>query len=454
MQSAVTNHFRFSLKTLGCKANVYDSLVLERELMELGGVRDELDPQVFLVNSCTVTAEADKQSRRELILARRQHPNTVTIMTGCSAEVANSNEKTSYVDHLVPNHAKSKLRTIVAHSLGLELPVAASEQTSEVYWGQLPEFAGRTRAFLKVQEGCNDFCTYCIIPYARGKSRSVPLEQVLTEINRLQVQGVREVVITGTNIADWGKEFSSSIEDLVDEILRRTAIPRIRLSSLDPSEISERLLTLLANEPRLMPHVHLSLQSPVSRVLRAMKRDYRSENVVQALEAIARAGDSRGEPIFVGMDIIAGFPSESVEEHCEGLELLKSLPWMRMHVFPYSEREGTPALKIPGSVAPADRKARAAELMVLSDRRHEQFARSAIGHTTSQVLIETTHRGSELESNFNYVVGHAPNYSRVLARVASNDNIEKFRNQFISVSIEDVIPKPHRDWTLTGTAIL
>jgi threonylcarbamoyladenosine tRNA methylthiotransferase MtaB len=410
--------FTYAIKTLGCKANIYDSLIIENELKSIGGERlisKAHEADVFIVNSCTVTAEADKQSLREITQQKKRTPSSITVMTGCYAEVASDILKQqSSIDLVVPNGMKGTIAQQVSKQLFPEEIITKSNDThndhQEIFWGQLPVgSAGRTRGFLKIQEGCNDFCTYCIIPYARGNSRSVRMDAILAEIQRIADLGTKEVVLTGTNIADWGKEWGHTLEDLIQVILEKTNLKRLRLTSLDPSEITPRILELLKSEQRLMPHIHLSLQSAHSRVLRAMKRQYRSEDVVRALTELSKLG----REIFVGMDVIAGFPSETKEEHTEALLLLRDLPWHRLHVFPYSAREGTPALKIPGLAPIEERKRRASELTSLSNIRIKAYAESFVGRSLNGILFEEP----QTVENTTYLGGHGEQYLRVLAKV-------------------------------------
>jgi threonylcarbamoyladenosine tRNA methylthiotransferase MtaB len=440
--------FTYSIKTMGCKANIYDSLLIERELTEIGGVRASEDaPDVFVLNSCTVTAEADKQCFREVAHAKKKSKETWTIVTGCFAEVAEEKVKANeHVSLVVPNSKKSRLQHTIAERFGIALEKPVHDP--EIYWGQLPFEAGKKRAFLKIQEGCNDFCTYCIIPYARGKSRSMRPGPLIAEVQRLADLGVKEVVITGTNIGDFGKEFDSCFEDLLEALITHTSIPRIRLTSLDPSEVSDRILNLIGETgPRgakLMPHFHISLQSPVSRVLRAMKRDYKTEDVISALNRIY----NKSPEIYVGMDVIAGFVSETKEEHQEAVQILKDTPWARLHVFPYSEREGTPALKIKGSVPVAERRERANELLALSRQKHEAFAQRFLNRSFENVLFENWH---EAGGDY-YLVGHAENYSRVMARVPSRleTDAKAMANMLGRAHIVGLSPKPAQDFTLEG----
>jgi MiaB/RimO family radical SAM methylthiotransferase len=248
-----------------------------------------------------------------------------------------------------------------------------------------------TRAFLKIQEGCNAFCTYCIIPYARGPSRSLSLKTIIQEVQKLTHQGVQEVVLTGTNIGEYGVDFKSQsseeskLEDLVKTILSETTVSRIRLSSLDPVEISPSLIDLVKTQKRLAKHFHVSLQSPLSKILRLMKRKYNAQDMIQCLKRIEQIPDS-----FVGMDLITGFPGESEDDFLEGVEVLQQLPWTRLHVFPYSERTQTPATRLPGSVKQEHRVLRTKKLNSISLKRQEMVYQNLLEKKLpKEVLLES-----------------------------------------------------------------
>lgn len=439
------NSFTFEIKTMGCKANIYDSMVLEKELMELGGSFSPESPDVFILNSCTVTAQADKQVRHEIAKIKKRSLKTWSLVAGCHAQVASEQlRKSDLVDEVVIN--KKDLKRIIAEKFGLDQGSSVSQAKDEdIYWGQLPLQTGKTRAFLKVQEGCNDFCTYCIIPFARGKSRSIRMGDVLSEIQRLVDCGIKEVILTGINLADYGKDFDSSLEALIQSILKHTRLARLRISSLDPSEISDELLMLMKNESRIMPHFHISLQSPVSQVLRAMKRTYRAKEVEECLNKIHHHHPNA----FIGMDVIAGFPSETSEAHEETMQTLSQLPWTRLHVFPYSERQGTPALKIKPSVPMQERKRRAQALLSLSHQRHEMFAKQYINRKLKDVLFENFHSSGDDY----FVLGYTPNYLRVLVRVPSRtlEEAQALRNQIRAVHSISLTPKPAEDWTIEAS---
>lgn len=446
--SSLTNQkrkFTFNIKTFGCKANAFDSLVIENELVQAGGEMVSESPEFTIVNSCTVTNGADKQGIAELRKTKTSNADTTIVFTGCQAELSKDQEIQN-TDIVIGNKEKHKVAEYILKKKGIDFLKQENPIFDEtIYWGQLPAFHGKTRAFIKIQEGCNDFCTYCIIPYSRGKSRSVPQHLILDEINRLHQLEVQEFILTGINIADYGLDIGSTLEDLIENILEKTKANRIRISSLDPTEISDRTLGVMKNNSRIMPHFHVSLQNVNSRILRLMKRKYRQEEVIECLEKIRTTNSN----IYVGMDYITGFPSETLEEHEESLSLLKQLPWTRLHVFPYSERKGTPALKIPGIVAMDERKRRAKELMNASLLRHRSQSEKYIGKQITNILLEKQITQDEKE----YFLGHADNYHRVLVEINTKSG-KLQRNQIINAQIDSVLAKPFEDWTLIGKAIL
>jgi MiaB/RimO family radical SAM methylthiotransferase len=323
-------------------------------------------------------------------------------------------------------------REWAAPSDAFQVPLRTDENTQgDPEWKQHTE---KTRAFLKIQEGCNSFCTYCIIPYGRGPSRSLRPREILDQVKTLVAQGVREVVVTGTNIGDYGTDWGGApaLEELFELILKESTLERLRTSSLDPTEITPGLLKLVAENPRICPHFHVSLQSPHSRILRLMKRKYGFEQVKECLERIAELPASVGGA-FVGMDVITGFPGETLEEFEWGVEALRQLPWTRLHVFPFSEREGTPATRLTGSVPQAERVRRARVLNALSLERMKSHYLKIL--ETPNVRIDSVlfERGvvrlkspSDPQSDLREMrAGYTPHYLRVLVpvdRVAGNQD--------------------------------
>lgn len=444
---------KYSLRTLGCKANFADGQAIEAELQKRGwhpaATRGEAD--LCIVNSCTVTDEADRQSRKLAARLGRENPTARVVVTGCAAEVDPERLQNSVgIHYVVGNQDKPRLVELVLQALARERPLRGeslggvegyaemrSRHPLDREWplpdsldADAPGEGARTRAFLRIQEGCNAFCTYCIIPYGRGPSRSASVAQLVEQVRGLVAQGTREVVLTGTNIGDYGTDWNEEpqLAALIRALLRETAIDRIRLGSLDPAEITPEILALLATEPRLCPHIHFSLQSAHSRVLRAMKRKYTAEMAQDRLEKLARLP----RPIYVGMDVITGFPGETAEEFEESFRRLAQWPWSRMHVFPYSEREGTPATRLPGSVAPAERQARAERLRALSDTRLRELYEARLARGRVEGVLWEGHGRDEVDGQPGWM-GHTADYLRVW--VPAVFGRESQRNQYAEVRV-------------------
>ncbi len=390
-----TTRFTYAVSSMGCKANLTDSQALESTLRQLGGTEAESgqDPDLYLLNTCTVTDEADKEARS---LLRRSRAG-LAIATGCLAQVDPEQLEKSVSGsknvRVVRNSAKKEIEGLVQEWLAGTLDEQrALVQGDRALWHAeiLPNRAGasesnRTRAFYKVQDGCNAFCAYCVIPLARGRSRSLPAAQVVQEIQAFVDAGVKEVVLTAIHAADYA-DGELDFTGLVEEILRQTSVPRLRLTSLDPGEIPDRLLELMEKNQRLCPHFHVSLQSANSRVLSAMKRAYDAEKVEERLLAIR----ARLPRAYVGMDLIAGFPGETETEFMDGLERLERLPWTRAHVFPFSVRKNTAAARLVQAglgLAPEVVRERARLLRELSERKMRAALEAKVG-SVMEILVE------------------------------------------------------------------
>lgn len=427
----------FSIRTLGCKANLSDSEELRERLLARGWRAVDSGPaDLHVVNSCTVTDEADRQSRKLASRLARENPYGKVVMTGCAAQVEPEGVvRSPGVNYLVGNQDKAQLVDLVLAQAGDSAAVArgeilggvrtleelASRHPMDREWtlpsnALSPELTGsKTRVFYKIQEGCDAFCTYCIIPYGRGPSRSLPADRIVADLQALAGRGIREVVLTGTAIGAYEESGESqasgeALAGLVERILCETSIARLRVSSLDPAEMTPRLLALMESEPRFCPHFHVSLQSISSHILKLMKRKYRAEDVEERLCAV-RALKTQQRP-FVGMDIITGFPGETDAIFEESYARLEKLPWSRLHVFPYSERKGTPATRLPGAVQPRVRVERARKLMALSQARLEQLGRERIAQDPllTQVLLERPRVVREGERSVRIFQGYTPDY--------------------------------------------
>jgi len=375
--------------TFGCRLNAFESEVMRRLAREAGL------GETIVLHTCAVTAEAERQARQAIRRARREHPTARIVVTGCSAQLqAERYAAMPEVDHVLGN--AEKLDPAVWRALA-RLPagvrsrevgdvVAVKETAAHLIDG----FDGRTRAFLEVQRGCDHRCTFCIIPYARGPSRSVPAEEVLGRARRLLEAGFAELVLTGVDLTSWGHDLAGEprLGDLVATLLERLPeLGRLRLSSLDPAEIDPTLERLLVEEPRLMPHVHLSVQAGDDLILKRMKRRHDRRTVI-ALCGRLRA--ARPELVF-GADLIAGFPTEEEAMFARTLDLVEEAGLTFLHVFPYSPRPGTPAARMPQVPAPV-RRERAARLREAGERRRAAFLAAQIGRRV-RGLVEQGGRG-------------------------------------------------------------
>ena len=364
--------------TFGCRLNAFESEVMRRAAAA-AGLSDAV-----IINTCAVTAEAERQVRQAIRRARRMHPEATIIVTGCAAELdPRRYAALPEVDRVLGNRAKLEVRSY--------LPEGASRGDLEETASQFIDgFEGKSRAFLQVQQGCDHRCTFCIIPYARGPSRSVPIGLIADQARRLVGAGYREVVLTGIDLTSYGADLpgTPSLGQMVRRLL--AAVPeleRLRLSSLDPAEIDEELWRLLAQEKRLMPHLHLSLQAGDDLILKRMKRRHSRADAV----AVARNARALRPDVALGCDLIAGFPTETEGMFRRTLDLVDECGLAFVHVFPYSPRPGTPAARMPQLPDPLV-KERAARLRAAGEGALAAHLSSRIGDETD-VLIERQGRG-------------------------------------------------------------
>ncbi|TCS67454.1 threonylcarbamoyladenosine tRNA methylthiotransferase MtaB [Primorskyibacter sedentarius] len=376
--------------TLGCRLNAYESEAM-RELSEAAG----LDGAV-VVNTCAVTAEAVRKARQEIRRLRRENPDARLIVTGCAAQIEPETfAAMDEVDHVIGNTEKMQPETwtsLAADFIGQTERVMVNDIMSVTETaGHLIDGFGRHRAYVQVQNGCDHRCTFCIIPYGRGNSRSVPAGVVVDQIKRLVDKGFNEVVLTGVDLTSWGADLPATprLGDLVMRILKLVPdLPRLRISSIDSIEVDENLMQAIATEPRLMPHLHLSLQHGDDLILKRMKRRHLRDDAIRFAEE-ARA--LRPDMTF-GADIIAGFPTETEEHFANSLKLVEDCDLTWLHVFPYSARPGTPAARIPNKVNGAIIKDRAARLRAAGDAQVQRHLDAQISKT-HRVLMEKPRLG-------------------------------------------------------------
>ncbi len=375
--------------TLGCRLNAYESEAM-KELAAQAGLRGAV-----IVNTCAVTAEAVRKAKQEIRRLARENPGAPVIVTGCAAQTEPETfAEMPEVTRVVGNHEKMLAETWK----GLAAPDLIGEtekvQVNDIMSvretaGHLIDGFGRQRAYVQVQNGCDHRCTFCIIPFGRGNSRSVPAGVVIDQIKRLIDKGFREVVLTGVDLTSWGADLPGTphLGDLVQRMLRLTTIERLRISSIDSIEADPALIEAIASEPRLMPHLHLSLQAGDNLTLKRMKRRHSREDSIRfCAETLAKRPD-----MIFGADLIAGFPTETEEMFTNTLRLVEDCHLTFLHVFPYSPRKGTPAARMPQVKGPII-KERAARLRAAGDAALARHLRAQVGREHA-VLIETPRLG-------------------------------------------------------------
>ena len=362
--------------TFGCRLNTYESEVMRGHAQAL--------TNTIIVNTCAVTAEAERQARQAIRRAHRENPEAQIVVTGCAAQINPDSWATlPGVARVLGNEDKLKPESWLPDAGSAVSDIMAARETAPHL---VTEFAGRARAFVQVQQGCDHRCTFCIIPFGRGPNRSVPIGAIAEQVRTLVASGYREIVLTGVDIASYGPDLPGrpTLGQMARRLLAAVPeLPRLRLSSIDPAAIDDDLWRLIETEPRLMPHLHLSMQAGSDLILKRMKRRHLRQ---QGLDVIARARALR-PGIGIGADLIAGFPTESDELFAETLAFVQEAQIPFVHVFPYSERPGTPAARMPAVPVPV-RRERAARLREAGQQAATTFLAAQIGRTLT-VLAET-----------------------------------------------------------------
>ena len=406
----MTRPLRVAFTTLGCKVNQYDTATMQTALSAgCEVVPFAAGADVYVVNSCTVTDRADAESRRWARRARRLNPSGRVILTGCFAQTSPQRAALPEVDYVIGvGRLPDVLRAVQDQIPAAEGRVLVSNlrKAEAVTVLGAERFVGQTRAFLKVQEGCDLFCTFCIVPMARGRSRSVPPRRVLAELERLAALGFREAVLTGIHLGGYGRDLEPALTlaDLVEMIAEAAPLPRIRLSSIDPPEVTPRLLDLVVRSPVLCEHLHIPVQAGADAVLRRMRRLYDAALVRDVAAEIHRRLPDAG----LGTDVIAGFPGERADDFAATEALLGDAGFTYLHVFPYSRRRGTTAAKATDQLPPPVVRDRARALRRLGAARREAFAERCLG-SDLEVLVERAR-----DATSDRLIGYSRNYARVL----------------------------------------
>lgn len=416
---------KFFLKSMGCKSNQYEGSIIEESLINAGFEKvnnlDEAD--YFILNSCTVTHKADNETFYILRNAKHVNSNIKTVLTGCVAQVEKKQllEK-DYIDFVIGNDEKLKL----AEYLLSDTKFAVQNIMEQVKFNDtLLLDTSKTRACVKIQDGCDNRCSYCIIPFARGKSRSASEDFIIKQINTLAEHDFKEIVLTGIHIGQWGKDIDKSFLDLLMFLEENSPIERIRMGSLNPLEITEDVLEFLSKSKKFCPHFHLSLQSANNNTLRRMNRFYTVEKYLEQIENI----NAKFNLPFLGSDIIAGFVGETDEEFSNTVENLKKSGLTQIHTFPYSIRKGTIAEKLEGHLPDNIKEYRASVIKQISNIKFKEFMKKNIG-TTHQILVE-----KHLDKHTGFLKGVSENYLKVIVK----DNFdETLLNSLQNVKILEV----------------
>ena len=419
---------RAAYLTLGCKVNQYDTNAMQ-ELMEAAGyetVEFTEQADVYLINTCTVTNVADRKSRQMIRRAAELNPDAVVCVTGCLAQ-RHKDEMLAIpgVNAVIGVNQRGKIVDIVERARKGEEAVLVEDISKERKFEPLTisHKTERTRAHIKISDGCDNFCSYCIIPYTRGRVRSRGLEDIVAEAGRLAAEGVREVVLTGIHISSYGKDLENvGLMDLIEAVAEIDGIERIRLGSLEPTLLTRTFCARAALVKKLCPHFHISLQSGSAGVLKRMNRHYIPEEYAGFCDNLR---EFFIDPAIT-TDIIAGFNGETEEEHRETLEFCRRIRFAKVHVFVYSEREGTQAVRMGGMLPIPLRKQRAAELIELTDALHREYIGKFVGRTV-KVLFE--------EEKDGWFYGYTERYVRVRGKAAQNE----MKDVCIAEAAEDIL---------------
>lgn len=412
----------FSILNFGCRASQSDGAALEQALLRknLERVRSGAASDVVVINTCTVTRTADAQARQAIRRIHRHNPEARIVVTGCYAQRAPQEiARMEGVTCVVGNSHKQQLAALVTEKhLPHRAPPDCGESEArlpggaEVYCSSIFESrelrsiadmsgGGRTRAFLKVQDGCSYRCSYCVIPFVRGDSRSLPLTEVLRQTRHLLNQGYKEIVLTGIHLGGYGRDLQSGarLASLIRRLLQEEPLRRLRLSSIEPLEVTDEIIDLVAASPRMAKHFHVPLQSGSSRILGLMRRPYRATRYLELLERIRR----RVPEAAIGADVMVGFPGETKEDHALTRELIRNSPLTYLHVFPFSRRPGTAAAQLEPEVPKAVAALRSLELRTLGEVKNRGFRESQLGRDLPVITLQdesprSTRRA--LSSNF------------------------------------------------------
>lgn len=413
--------------TFGCKVNLYETENMKQNLSDHGhrAVSSESEADAFVINSCTVTEDSDKKLKKKIRQLKRSYPEAVIILTGCfpqafadkaaelhEADIVTGTKNRAALPELLSRFSENRQRALSV------LPYSRNETFESM---ANTGYDSNTRAFVKIQDGCNMFCSYCIIPHSRGGFRSKPLEDIVSEVTRLAAAGYREVVLTGINLSFYGVDLGLRLADAAEAVCGVNGIERVRLGSIEPEVIAEEDVNRFAKQKKLCPQFHLSLQSGCDKTLKAMNRRYSSadyKNIVKLLR-------TNFENCAITTDIMVGFPDETEEDFAESMRFAENIGFAKAHIFPYSRRKGTPAAEMTGQISEEIKRSRAAQMAEAMEKCRKDFLQSQVG-TVAPVLFER-------EKSDGFPHGYTPNYTQV--KISKKNHNISLRNRIFYVKI-------------------
>ena len=424
--------------TLGCKVNQYETNAMIQEFLNNGYEVVEFNEMadIYIINTCTVTNMSDRKSRQMLRQAKKNNPESFVVACGCYVQVAKEEvEKIPEIDFVIGTNEKNKIVELIEEKITENINPNISDVMKTLEYGDFGSvtYTEKTRAVIKVQDGCDRFCSYCIIPYARGRVRSRNPESIIKEVKEIAERGIKEVVITGIHIASYGKDFKNGYEliNLLEEINKIEGIKRIRLGSIEPLLITDEFLERIKKLEKICHHFHLSLQSGCTNTLKRMNRRYTAEEFENIVKKIRKVYDD----VVLTTDIIVGFPGETDEEFNKTYEFLKEIKFYKMHIFKYSPRKGTKAAIMENQISGDIKEKRSSLLIELSNKNEKEYLNKQLSKKL-EVLFE--------EKEGDYYKGHTQNYIEVKCKSA-----ECLENKVRSVVIEEV-----EDLILVGNVII
>ena len=391
----------FAIHSFGCKVNIYESEyvinLLQKNNYKMTDFNDKEEADIYIINTCTVTNEADKKDRKLINTTRKKHPNSILIVMGCYSQL---NKDDIEADIVIGNKYKSNIIELINEFKKTNQKIIKVDDISKTNFEDMyiDRFVTHTRAFVKIQDGCNAFCSYCTIPYARGGLRSKDFDKVISEVTDLVNNGYKEIVLTGIHTGRYGIEKNTNLETLLKELVKIKGLLRIRLSSIEINEITNGIIELIKTNDIMAKHLHIPIQSGSNNILKRMNRKYDLNYFLNKVEKIRK----EIKDISITTDLIVGFPGETEEEFRETIDTINKIKFTKIHTFPYSKRTGTPAATMPNQVDGNIKKCRVREVISLSDKYEEEFYQNKINNIYDGI-IETRKDNKKVVITTNYI---------------------------------------------------